>query len=125
VAPYNQAALRSPPISVTCRCGRTASVPYGDDWRCESCGRRWDTARIPEDEYTAILRDMRRARLNVIGVAVGIAAVFGALAIVVSPSLFMLMPVVLAGWFILYMPMWRRRLRHRARSLPAWNLDAD
>jgi Flp pilus assembly protein TadB len=117
--------MRSPPVSVTCTCGNAASVAYGEAWSCESCGRRFDTARIPEDEYTSILREMRRARLSVIGVAVGIAAVFCALAIFVSPSLFMLMPVVLAGWFIVYMPMWRRRLRRRARTLPAWELEAD
>ncbi len=117
--------VRSPPVSVTCRCGRVASVPYGDSWRCEDCGRRWDTAQIPSGEYTKILRDMRRARLSVVGVALAIAALFCTLAIFVSPSLFMLMPVVLAGWFIVYMPMWRRRLRRRARTLPAWNLESD
>ena len=117
--------MRSPPVSVTCRCGRSESVPYGETWACEDCGRRWDTTQIPAAEYTKILREMRRARLSVVGVAVAIAAIFGGLAAFVSGSLFMLMPVVLAGWFIIYMPMWRRRLRRRARTLPAWNLEPD
>jgi hypothetical protein len=117
--------VRAPPVSVTCECGNAASVPYRETWSCERCGRRWDTSQIPEAEYTGILRDMRRARLSVIGVALGIAAVFGGLAIFVSPALFMLMPIVLAAWFIVYMPMWRRRLRRRARSLPTWELESE
>jgi len=117
--------VRTPPVSVTCRCGRTEKVPYGETWRCEDCGRSWDTTQIPEAEYTKILRDMRRARVSVVGVALAIAAVFCALAIFVSPSLFMLMPVVLAGWFIIYMPMWRRRLRRRARNVPTWTLEPE
>lgn len=110
---------------MSCRCGRSESVPYGETWACEDCGRRWDTTQIPKAEYTKILREMRRARLSVVGVAVAIAAIFGGLAAFVSGSLFMLMPVVLAGWFIIYMPMWRRRLRRRARTLPAWNLEPE
>lgn len=68
---------------------------------------------------------MRNARLLVIGVAVGIAAGFGLLAVLVSESLFMLAPVVLTAWFIVYMPLWRRRLRRKARSLPQWQLHPE
>jgi hypothetical protein len=35
------------------------------------------------------------------------------------------MPIVMAGWFLLYMPGWRRRVRRRARSLPVWQLDPE
>jgi hypothetical protein len=117
--------MKGPPITVACDCGELRHVRYGDTWECESCGRRWNTNQIPADEYWGILRDMRRLRLSVIGVALGMAVVFGALALFVSQSLFLLLPVVLPIWFILYMPWWRRRLRRRARSLPKWNLRPE
>jgi hypothetical protein len=118
-------AMRGPPITVRCECGEVRHVPYGDRWTCERCGRTWNTAQIPAGEYHAIMRDMRNLRLSVIGVAVGLAAVFGLLALLVSESLFLLLPVVLAAWFILYMPRWRRLARRRARSLPTWDLHPE
>lgn len=100
-------------------------VPYGEVWRCEGCGRRWNTAQIPADEYWGILRDMRRLRLGVIGIAVAFAGAFTLLAVFVAQSLFLLLPVVLGVWFLWYMPWWRRRVRRRARSLPKWNLHPE
>jgi hypothetical protein len=117
--------MRGPPITVSCECGEVRHVPYGERWICEQCGRSWNTAQIPAEEYAAILRDMRNLRLSVVGVAVAFAAVFGLLAILVSQSLFLLLPVVLAAWFIVYMPAWRRRVRRRARSLPTWDLKPE
>jgi hypothetical protein len=32
---------------------------------------------------------------------------------------------VLAGWFLGYMPWWRRKLRRQARSLPKWKLHPE
>jgi Flp pilus assembly protein TadB len=100
-------------------------VAYGDTWVCDRCGRRWNTAQIPADEYWGILRAMRRYRLSVIGVALGFAVVFGLLALFVAQSLFLLLPVVLAAWFIWYMPFWRRKVRRHARTLPKWNLHPE
>lgn len=117
--------MRGPPITVRCECGELRHVPYGERWVCEQCGRAWNTAQIPAEEYSAIMREMRNMRLSVIGVAVALAAVFGLLALVVAQSLFLLLPVVLAAWFLLYMPRWRRRVRDRARSLPTWELHPE
>jgi hypothetical protein len=100
-------------------------VPYGETWQCEACGRRWNTAQIPAGEYYGLLREMRRLRLSVIGIALGFALVFGLLAIFVAEGLFLLLPVVLAMWFILYMPLWRRKVRRRARTAPKWSLRPE
>ena len=54
-------------------------VPYGEKWTCERCGRTWNTAQIPADEYRQFLRDIRRPRIWAAVVALVIA---GALAIV-------------------------------------------
>ena len=117
--------MRGPPITIACDCGEMRHVPYGETWQCEKCGRRWNTNQIPSDEYWGILRDMRRLRLSVIGIALGFAVVFGLLGILVAQSLFLLLPVVLAMWFILYLPWWRRRVRRRVRSTPKWSLRPE
>jgi hypothetical protein len=118
-------AVKGPPITIECECGELRHVPYGERWTCEACGRSWDTTQIPADEYWGIMRDMRRYRLVVIGVAFGLAVLFALLAIFVAESLFLLLPVILAGWFIWYMPLWRRKVRRAARSLPRWEIHPD
>lgn len=117
--------MKGAPITVSCECGQLRHVPYGERWTCEECGRSWNTAQIPADEYWGIMREMRRYRLSVIGIALGTTAVFGLLALFVSEGLILLLPVVLAGWFIWYMPWWRRKVRRRARSLPRWQLTPE
>jgi hypothetical protein len=117
--------VKGPPVTVACDCGEMKHVPYGETWQCEACGRRWNTNQIPADEYWGLLRRMRRLRLSVIGVALGFALVFGLLGIFVSESLFLLLPVVLAFWFILFMPWWRRMVRRHARSSPKWKLRPE
>lgn len=117
--------MKPPPITVRCDCGETRHVPYGERWQCEGCGRRWNTAQIPADEYYGILREMRNFRLTAIGAAVVLGVGFTILALTVSQSLFLLLPVVLGIWYIWYMPMWRRKVRRRARSLPKWQLHPE
>src|SRR6266852_8180773 len=99
--------MRGPPITIKCECGETRQVPYGERWQCEQCSRRWNTAEIPAAEYDGILREMKRFRFSAIGFAGVIGLTFVALAAFVSESLFMLLPVVLAAWYLFYMPMWR------------------
>jgi len=117
--------VKGPPITVSCECGEVRHVPYGETWQCESCGRRWNTTQIPADVYWGIMREMRNYRLAVIGVALGTAALFGVLALFVNPALLLVFPLVLTGWFIWFMPWWRRKLRRRARSLPSWKLTPE
>jgi hypothetical protein len=71
------------------------------------------------------MREMRKYRLVVIGIAAGFAILFGLLAFLVAQRLILLLPVVLAFWFIWFMPWWRRKLRRRTRSLPAWQLTPE
>jgi hypothetical protein len=100
-------------------------VPYGQVWACEACGRRWNTGQIPSEEYWGIMRQMRRYRLQVVAVALLVVAIFVPLAILVSQRLFLFVPVVLGGWFLWYMPFWRRKVRRRARDLPKWTLTPE
>lgn len=114
--------MKGPPITVRCDCGVTQHIPYGDAWTCPACGRRWDTAQIPEEEYEGVMRDMRRYRVQamVLGSAIGLGVV--AVAVVTERPLFPLALIAMAGWWLVYMPQWRRKVRARARSLPSWKL---
>lgn len=116
------AVVKGPPITVTCDCGTVERIPYGQAWTCPSCGRRWDTAQIPAEEYDGVMRDMRRYRLEALalGSAIGIAVVL--LAVVSDRPIFPIALIAMTGWWILYMPRWRRKVRARARELPVWKL---
>jgi hypothetical protein len=117
--------LQGAPITINCHCGQVERVPYGEKWRCPGCRRTWNTNQIPADEYWGIMRRMRNYRLRVIGLglSLGLAAVVAA--IVYQPIVVLLVPVMLGGWQIWYMPAWRRRLRRVTRSLPRWQLKPD
>ena len=117
--------MRGPPITVRCDCGQLQYVPYGKIWECPSCGRRWNTNQIPPDEYWGILREMRRYRLQVIGMALAIGGVFAALALIMGTRALVLVPLFMGGWFYFYMPQWRRKVRARARGLPTWQLHPE
>ncbi len=112
-------------ITLSCDCGNINHLSYGERWQCERCGRRWNTADIPAEEYWGIMREMRRFRLTAIAAAVVIGVSFALLTFLVAQRLFLLLPVVLAGWYIFYMPQWRRHVRRRARNLPVWQLKSE
>ncbi len=117
--------MRGPPITVKCDCGTVSQVPYGDTWTCERCGKRWNTAQIPSEQYWGIMSEMRRYRLQAMGVAVGIAATFITLGLTVGQRFFVLAPIALGAWFLWYMPQWRRKVRLAARNLPRWKLTPE
>jgi hypothetical protein len=117
--------VKGPPIRVVCECGEKALVAYPTTWVCGTCGRRWNTGQIPSDDYWGILNDMKRLRFQVIGTAGVLALVMLGLSIFVSASLLFMLPVVFGGWYLIYMPRWRREVRARARSLPNWTLRPE
>src|SRR5229473_2119883 len=78
---YDRRAMRGPPITVRCDCGTVSYVPYG-----------------------GILSEMRRYRLEAMGVAVAIAATFITLGLTVGQRFFVLAPIALGAWFLWYMP---------------------
>jgi Flp pilus assembly protein TadB len=116
---------RGPPITVRCECGEFRYLAYGERWRCERCGRTWDTGRIPEEDYAAVRSIQRRY----------IAVPLGALVVVLATAiLFMiygriyaivLLPMALTIWFTFIRPLQRRRLRERIAELPEWKLEPE
>jgi len=117
--------MRGARITIRCDCGEINYLDYGEVWTCPSCGRRWNTTQIPEAEYWGIMHQMRQYRLQVMGVAVAIALGFVALGVAMGPQVWLLAPVVITFWLLIFMPRWRRKVRAAARSLPTWKLRPE
>ena len=97
-ASYNPSTMRRPPITIKCECGETEEVAYGERWRCERCGRSWNTQNIPAEEYEGLLRRMRRHKLEVLAAGGLMAAVLVPLIVVVSYRFIGVVPMVMAAW---------------------------
>jgi hypothetical protein len=118
--------MAGPPITVTCECGERHDLAYGDRWRCEKCGRSYDSNRIPPEEYAQVRRLQRRYR--VLPVAVGLTVLAFAMLFTLTGniySVFFLLPVGLMVWFVFLRPAHRRRYRAAIADLPKWSLRAD
>ena len=121
---YN-AVMRGAQITVRCECGGIGYVPYGQQWQCDNCRRRWNTTQIPADEYWGIMRDMRKLRINVMLTMLGLVVPVIALSLVLGIRLLILLPVLLSFWYLFYMPRWRRQAREQARNLTRWKLHPE
>ncbi len=117
--------MAKPPITIKCECGQTRDVAYGDRWRCETCGRSWNTLQIPAEEYEGLLRRVRRHQLEALGMAAVVAAILVPLIVVVSSGFILLVPMVMAGWLFVFLPFWRRRYRRTARGAPRWQIHPE
>jgi hypothetical protein len=118
--------LHGPPISVRCECGARRDLRYGEVWECEDCGRRWDTAQIPREQYARI-RSIQ-LRFRALPVALGLVVACVAAFFVATGntfSLFILVPCALIAWMTLLRPAHRRRYRAAIAHLPQWTLHAD
>jgi hypothetical protein len=120
------AVLKGPPITISCECGARAHAAYGERWACERCGRRYDTRRIPAEQYRQIRRTQLRFRMLPIGLGLFVAAaaiLFTLTGAVLS--VFFLLPIAMTGWFVLLRPIHRRRYREAIGDLPHWDLRAE
>jgi hypothetical protein len=121
-----RAVRRGPPITVSCPCGERRRLGHGERWRCERCGRRWNTAQIPRDSYLALRAEQLRYRRAPLAVSVL------ALACVVTGVLagralggLMIMAVALITWSMFFRPLHRRRHREALARVPTWTLTAE
>jgi hypothetical protein len=120
------AVLRGPPIAVTCDCGEKRDLRYGEAWRCERCGKRWNTRQIPAEQYEVIRRTQLRFRVLpvVFGLLVAGAAIFFTLTGNLF-SVFILLPLGTMTWFIFIRPTHRKRYRRAIAELPRWTLRPE
>jgi hypothetical protein len=120
------AVLRGPPIAVTCDCGEKRDLRYGETWRCERCGKRWNTRQIPAEQYEVIRRTQLRFRVLpvVFGLLVAGAAIFFTLTDNLF-SVFILLPLGTMTWFVFIRPTHRKRYRRAIAELPRWTLRPE
>jgi hypothetical protein len=120
------AVLRGPPISITCECGEKRDLRYGEAWTCERCGKRWNTAQIPADQYDLIRRTQLRFRALPIayGLLIAGTAIFFTLTGNIF-SVFILLPLGMMIWFYFIRPAHRRRYRRAIADLPHWELRPE
>ncbi|HTX08156.1 MAG TPA: hypothetical protein VME22_06065 [Solirubrobacteraceae bacterium] len=118
---------KGPPITVTCECGERRDLKYGEKWKCEGCGRRFDTGKIPLEEYAAIRRTQLRYRLFPLAACL-LLLVAVVLFFVAGRAFSALVAVafLLASWSMLGRPFYRSRYRRSlSKNLPTWNIKAD
>lgn len=118
--------LRGPRITVSCECGEKRELPYGERWECESCGRVYDTNRIPREQYEEIRKLSLRYRL--LPIAFGLMVALLAILFTLTgniPGVFFLLPVALVTWFIFLRPFHRKRYMAELKGLPRWQLRAE
>ena len=118
--------MRKPPITITCDCGKAGSASYGERWHCDTCGRTWDTRQIPEEEYAALLRSIRRYRLLTVGPPLLATAVLLPLAVLFGVRFAFLLFTTALAWGLFVVPQLRRRASRRViENNPRWNLHPD
>jgi hypothetical protein len=117
--------VKSPPITIKCECGEVRSVPYGERWECESCGRRWNTAQIPAEEYETLLRTVRRYRLQTVVFTAVMVAVFAPLIVLVDVRIGLTALILCFAWAFLLRPWQRQRVVHSVRSGSRWELHPE
>jgi hypothetical protein len=118
--------VRAPLITITCDCGASTEVAYGDRWTCAACGRTWDTGQIPATDYDALLRGVRRYRLLVLGPPLLLAAILIPLAALVGIQYAFLLFVLVMGYALLAVPQLRRMAsRNMRESTKSWKLRSE
>ena len=118
--------MREPPITVTCDCGTTVSLAYGERWKCATCGKTWNTAQIPRDEYDELVRHVRRYKLMVLVPPIAIALILIPLGVLVDIRFAFLMFFLEVGFALLVIPPLRRRAsRYVLTQTPSWELRPE
>jgi hypothetical protein len=111
---------------VSCECGEQRQLAYGERWRCESCGRSYDTERIPREQYEEIRKLSLRFRALPVAFALGVALLAIAFTLTGNvPGVFFLLPTALVIWFVFIRPFHRKRYRQAIGGLPRWKLRAE
>jgi hypothetical protein len=121
-----RAVRKGPPITVTCECGERRDLRYGERWRCDGCGRSYDTNRIPLEEYASLRRNKVRDRILpsiVFAAAAAVALVF----VLIGRPLAVVVVVPLAGflWSSFVRPARRRRQYQAIADRPRWKIESD
>jgi len=121
-----RAVRRGPPITLTCECGERQNVRYGERWRCERCGRTWNTTRIPIEQYAEIRATQLRFRR--VPMAISALALVCVVAFIVAGRALgglIVVALVATTWSMFFRPFYQRRDRAALAKLPSWEIEPD
>ncbi len=117
---------RGPPITLTCECGERRHLRYGDRWKCEKCGRAWNTAKIPVEQYASIRAT--QLRLRRIPIAISVVALVCVVAFIIAGRALgglVVVALVATTWSMFFRPVYKRRYREALAQLPSWQIEPD
>src|SRR3954465_13946593 len=118
--------MRAPLITITCDCGATTEVAYGDRWSCPTCGKSWDTTQIPAADYDVLVRGVNRYRYLVLGPPIALALIMIPLAAIAGIQFALLLFVLVMAWALLAVPQpSRRAAAHMRRSTKSGKLRPE
>jgi hypothetical protein len=117
--------VAAPKITITCDCGESRKVAYGDRYTC-ACGRAWSTAGVPEADYARI-RDLDRRFTRIGYVTAALFALLILFFILTHPEqLLFVAPGTMMVWFGFVRPRVRRRHWLQVQELTrSWDLHPD
>jgi hypothetical protein len=116
---------RGPPITLTCDCGEKRYLRYGERWKCE-CGRSWDTAKIPLEQYAAIRQTQLRYRRAPIAISVlALACVIACIVVGKALGALLVVAIIATTWSMFFKPIHRRKYREALAELPTWQIKPD
>ncbi len=115
-----------PKITLTCDCGKSRLLRYGERWTCESCGKTWDTNKIPMDQYAAVrATSLRFRRLPLIISLLSLACVVACIIIGKALGGLLIIAVAATTWSMFFRPLHRRRYRAALAELPSWKIKPE
>jgi hypothetical protein len=121
-----RAVRRGPPITLTCECGERRQLRYGERWKCERCGRTWNTNQIPIDDYAAIRRtQLRMRRVPIVITVLSLACVITFIVLGKAFGGLILVGFAATAWSMFLRPLHKRRYRKELAKLPTWDIKPD
>jgi hypothetical protein len=118
---------KGPLITLTCDCGNRQQLRYGERWKCEDCGKTFDTRKIPLEEYASIRRTQLRYRM--VPLISGLFLLAGVVLFFAEGKAFgaiIAVPFLFASWNMFVRPFFRTRYRRAlTKKAPTWTIDAD
>jgi hypothetical protein len=117
---------RGPLITLTCKCGEVRYLRYGERWKCEKCGRSWNTLRIPLEQYAEIRRTQLRFRRVPLAISVlSLACLVAFVVIGRAVGGLILVGFAATAWSMFVRPLHKRRYRKALAKLPSWEIEPE
>jgi hypothetical protein len=117
---------RGPRITLTCKCGERNYVKYGELWTCDKCGKRWNTMRIPVEQYAEIRATQLRFRR--VPIVISVLSLVCVVAFVIAGKAFgglILVGFAATAWSMFARPFHKRKYREAIAKLPSWEIKPD